>query len=293
MTEMITTTADQVKQELSAKRKTVVADQSVCCQRTLHEWSAPSDENAVWLTYAASYFMNTHGLKWAVDPMRLQSRLPEASAITLGQEMQGLSFVLLTHNHADHLDTGFWSLLADFDCHWIVPDHMLDLFLAVPKMSGCRYTVAVAEKEIVVPDARILPFASWHSSHVPGSGFLTIPETGYRVQTDNGDFLFPGDIRIYDSSFLARFKGVSTVFAHVFLGRTAALMSTPPLLNDFVAFYRACQPQKILLTHLYELARDPSDCWRFEHAEVIKAIFASVAPEIEVVSPSWYERILV
>lgn len=283
---------DKVQQELRTWRKAMVADYEASWQRTLHEWNVLTDKNAVWLTSAANYLLNTRGLKWAVDPMRLKNRLPEAPAVSVGHALRELSFVLLTHSHADHVDTELWSQLADVDCHWIVPEHMIDLFLGVPGMKRCRYTLAVAEKEVVVPGARILPFASLHGADVPGSGFVNVPEMAYSVQTDGGDFLFPGDIRTYEPTFLSRFAGVSTVFAHVFLGRAAARMSLPPLLEAFVTFYRACQPQKVVLTHLYDVVRGSADCWRIEHARMIEAAFTVVARQIDVVSPPWYERVL-
>lgn len=285
------TTEDRIRQGLEARRRAAVADHDMCWERMISQWNAPHDRNSAWLMYAANYLINTRGLKWAVDPVRLKNRVPEATSCNLGESLQGLAFVLLTHSHADHADRELWTHLVHVNCHWIVPEHMLDLFLDTPGMSRSRYSVAISGREIVLPGVRVLPFDSPHGEYRAARGFVWVPATGYRVQTDSGVFLFPGDVRTYDPTFLERIGNVSTVFAHVFLGRSAALMPTPPLLDEFVAFYLACHPRRIVLSHLYELGRSPADCWRMEHARMIKHAFASGDRSIAVNTPSWHERV--
>lgn len=103
-------------------------------------------------------------------------------------------------------------------------------------------------------------------------------------------YLFPGDIRTYDPSCLEPFADVSAVFAHVFLGRSAALISTPPLLEEFVDFYLSCHPKKVVLSRLYELGRDPEDCWLSSHAQAVAKAFRAADSNVEIVAPEWYEE---
>ncbi len=189
------------------------------------------------------------------------------------------------------MDRELWSQLARVNCQWIVPEHMLELFLGTPEMNRSRYTVAVSGRETALPGVRVMPFDSPHGEHIAGRGFVNVPATGYLVQTGSGVFLFPGDVRTYEPTFLERFRNVSAVFAHVFLGRSAALMPIPPLLDAFVAFYLACHPERIVLSHLEEFGRDPPDCWRMEHARMIEHAFASADGNVAVTTPSWYERV--
>ena len=119
-----------------------------------------------------------------------------------------------------------------------------------------------------VASATITPFAAPHYEHLSTGGINHVQETGYLVTTPGGSYLLPGDIRTYDTATLAPFADVTAIFAHVFLGRSAALAWNPPLLDAFVDFTLSCHPQKVLLTHLYEFGREPEDCWRTWHAKI-------------------------
>ena len=63
-------------------------------------------------------------------------------------------------------------------------------------------------------------------------------------------------------------------------------------LNEFVDFYLSCQPKKIVLAHLYELARDPEDCWLRAHAEHVAQALAAANTGLEIVIPEWYEEVI-
>ena len=283
--------ASAVQREMSLQREAIVADHDANWRRMVSEWNGQLSGHAFWLMYSANYLFNSHGLKWAVDPVRLHNRIPEAPAVDASSDLQALSFVLLTHAHIDHCDTELWSQLAPSQCHWIVPEHMVDLFLGTEGMRRSRYSLARPGRELVLPGIRIMPFAAPHGEFNAAGDFCDVPETGYMVEAGGSTYLLPGDVRTYDPLFLTRFTGASAVFAHVFLGRSAALNPTPPLLDDAIAFFRACRPSTIVLSHLYELIREPEDCWRFEHAKLMEQVFSSADTGITVITPSWYERI--
>jgi len=284
-------TASAIQREISLKREAMVTDHGADWDRMVSEWSSHLSGHAFWLMYSANYLFNSHGLKWAVDPVRLRNRIPEAPAVDASGDLQALSFVLLTHAHIDHCDTELWSQLAPSRCHWIVPEHMLDLFLGTEGMRRSRYSLALPGRELVLPGIRIMPFAAPHGEFNAVGDFCDMPETGYMVEVGGSTYLLPGDVRTYDPLFLTRFTGASVVFAHVFLGRSAALDPTPPLLHDAIAFFLACRPRAIVLSHLYELIRQPEDCWRLEHAKLMEHVFASADVDMAVMSPSWYERV--
>merc|ERR1711964_872068 len=87
------------KADISAKRRHIVAAYEELWNRFITRWRGSRDEDAVWLTCSASYMLNTRGLKWAVDPYLLSTRLPEVPAHDVRDEYGDLSFVLLTHAH--------------------------------------------------------------------------------------------------------------------------------------------------------------------------------------------------
>ena len=128
----------------------------------IREWSEPHTDDAAWLTYSANYLFNTHGLKWAVDPVLLSNRMPEVPLLDVTQDLADLDFVLLSHTHCDHRDVTLLSQLQNSRCHWIVPEHMPDCFANEVTVSDSAYSVAIPGKEIAVSGVRIVPFEAPH-----------------------------------------------------------------------------------------------------------------------------------
>jgi hypothetical protein len=276
--------------DIQAKRKELVADHPNRWGRMIRGWCAPRTDDAVWLMNSANYLFNTGGLKWAVDPVLLSNRIPEAPVLDVTPDLADLDFILLSHAHVDHSDIVLWSQLQNSRCHWIVPDHMTDFFTREVSVSDSAYSVATPGKEIEMSGARIVPFESPHYERLETGGTNHVDSTGYLVEVAGASYLFPGDIRTYDSLCLKPFTGVSAVFAHVFLGRSSALMNDPPLLEAFVDFYLSCHPKKIVLSHLYELGRDPENCWLSSHAQAVAKAFIAADSDVEIVIPEWYEE---
>jgi len=278
--------------DILAKREELVSDYPARWRRMIREWSAPRCNDAVWLTYSASYLFNTRGLKWAVDPVRLSNRVPEAQVVDAGRDLKDLDLVLLTHAHADHVDTVLWSQLEESDCHWIVPEHMVELFTRRTSSSDPKYSVAVPGERIAVAGVGITPFESPHYELTASGEINHVESTGYFVETAGGSYLLPGDIRTYDPTCLQPFANVSTVMAHVFLGRSCALLPDPPLLETFVDFFLSCHPTQIVLSHLYELGRGPEDCWLASHAQAVAKAFKAADSGLDVMIPEWCEETL-
>ena len=278
------------QRKISAKREAIVSDYAKRWSGMIREWRAPRRNDAVWLTYSANYLFNTRGLKWTVDPALLSNRVPEAQMLDTSQDLNDLDFVLLTHAHIDHIDVVLWTQLKESNCHWIVPEHMVEFFTDEASMRDSRYSVAVPGKEIAVAGARITPFGAPHYERCATGEINQVDSIGYFAETAGGSYLLPGDIRTYDPVCIEPFADVSAVFAHVFLGRSAALERDPPLLNAFVDFYLSCRPKKIVLSHLHELGREPEDCWLTSHARTLAKAFTAVDSKIKVAIPEWYEE---
>lgn len=281
------------QREISARREAVVSTYAESWIGMIRAWRVPRGDDAVWLMYAANYLFNTRGLKWAVDPVLLSNRVPEAHVPDAGQDLSDLDFVLLTHAHIDHADVGLWGQLRESCCHWIVPEHMVAFFTDRASMGGSRYSVAVPGRKITVEGACIIPFASPHYERSATGKTSGVDSTGYLVATDNGgSYLFPGDVRTYDSGCLELLAEVSAVFAHVFLGRSSALEPSPPLLAAFIDFFLSCRPEKIILSHLYELGREPEDCWLNSHARAVARAFTEADSDVAVAIPEWYREMI-
>jgi len=276
--------------DIFTKRQKLVLDYPSHWRRMIREWRAPRTNDAVWLVYSANYLFNTGGLKWTVDPVLLSNRIPEAPVLDVTPDLKGLDFVLLSHAHIDHMDVVLWSQLEDSRCHWIVPDHMADLFANEVSVSDSSYSTAIPGKEIAVSGVRIVPFEAPHYERLETGEVNHVDSTGYLVETKDASYLLPGDVRTYDPLCLKPFADVSAVFAHVFLGRSSAVVHDPPLLERFVDFYLSCRPKKIVLSHLYELGRDAEDCWLASHARALAKAFTAADSKVEIVIPEWYEE---
>jgi len=77
------------------------------------EWRLPGGEDRAWLMYSANYLLRIGDVRCAIDPLRLKNRLPQAPEMDIASDLQALSFGLLTHRHADHLDLGLLYRLRD------------------------------------------------------------------------------------------------------------------------------------------------------------------------------------
>ena len=254
----------------------------------IEEWRAPHSRHAVWLMYAGNYLFDTGGVRWTVDPVLLDNKVPEAPALDLRQDLAPLRFVLLTHGHSDHVDVRLWIQLSSLDCHWVVPDHMVLRFVKATSLPRARFSVAEPGREIEVDGVRILPFSSPHYEQPALGEARGVPETGYLVEVDACRYLLPGDIRTYDLGATPAFGPVTALFAHVFLGRSAAFSARPPLLDAFARFCVALQPKRVLLTHLYEVSREAADCWGEAHAQMAREAIGRLDGGPEVHIPGWY-----
>ncbi len=272
------------------KRQKLVSAYPILWNKMIREWRAPRTDDAVWLMYSANYLFNTGGKKWAVDPVLLSNRIPESQVLDVNQDLADLDFIILSHAHRDHTDVELWIQLERSRCHWIVPEHMVDFFTNAISIDSASYSIAVPGKEITVAGVHIVPFEAPHYELLKSGERNHVDSTGYFIETANASYLFPCDIRTYDPSCLEKFKDVSAVFAHVFLGRSAAAVCNPPLLNSFVDFYLSCHPKMIVLSHLYELGRDPEDCWLSSHGRLAAKAIHAANNKTKIAIPEWFKE---
>src|SRR5699024_1964538 len=93
--------------------------------QTMTEQWAKQGADAIWLTYSANYLVRTGDIRWAIDPMRITKRVPEAGAVSY-DSFKNASFIVMTHNHGDHVDVDLLGELAQMQhLKWVVPEHML------------------------------------------------------------------------------------------------------------------------------------------------------------------------
>jgi hypothetical protein len=130
-------------------------------------------------------------------------------------------------------------------------------------------------------DITITAFEGLHwEPPAPGSGLPPhgVPSVGYLVEFNGKRWLFPGDIRCYDPRLLPDFGALQGLFAHLWLGRRAALREVPPLVEAFCTFYANIPVARIVITHLEELGREAEDYWDVRHYTLVTSHLQQLAP---------------
>jgi L-ascorbate metabolism protein UlaG (beta-lactamase superfamily) len=284
--------------QIASTRAKLVSRYPAIWSSMIDMWNASGEGDFAWLMYSSNYLFRTGGVRWAIDPMTLNNRVSEAPVIDIARDLQGLSVVLLTHEHADHLDLNLLRRLREFCLHWVIPQELLGFALEEGLLQRDCIIVPTPFEPIDLCGLRITPFPGFHwdlSSFPakPGNLARGVPSTGYLVEMAQKRWLFPGDTRTYDARMVRGFGPVDAVFAHLWLGRGCALMASPPLLDAFNRFFVAMQPRKIVITHLEEFGRSVEDYWTRGHAKLVSRSLRQLAPLIDVVVPHLGEAILI
>lgn len=246
--------------------------------RLIGEWQSAA-RDSVWLMYSASYLLITAGVRWAVDPVSLLNRTGGGGELDFARDLAGLELVVLTHAHSDHLDFPLLTAIRDMPLTWIIPDFLREKVVQETGLPTERILTPQAGIPIIIGGLRLTPFNSLHI-HPKGG----LPEIGFLAEFNRRRWLFPGDIRTYDATQLPDFGRLDGVFAHLWLGKSAALIDPPPRLEEFCRFYASFRPGQILITHLDELGRELEDFWTLEHYQQAAGRLKQIAPEIRVSS---------
>jgi L-ascorbate metabolism protein UlaG (beta-lactamase superfamily) len=277
------------QQQINRKRKEAVALYPELWSKMVAEWNSPGSEDRAWLLYSANYLFRTGGVRWAIDPMTLKKRVPEAAAVDVAGDLGRLSFVLLTHRHQDHLDVDLLRALGPLPIQWVVPEFLLTQVLAQVEIPVQRILVPRPSEPIELSGVRILPFNGLHLEWKvdPETGDVSgiprgVPAFGYWIEFGGKRWLFPGDTRTYAVDRLPQFEPVEGVFAHLWLGREAGLLPDPPLLSEFCRFCVALRPARVVVTHLEEFGRRAADYWDIEHFRKVATHFHQISPDLPV-----------
>lgn len=245
--------------------------------------------DCMFLMSHASYLFKTGGKIWAVD-LRLDEDMHLQADSTIKWDLQQLRYAILTHLHPDHYDPALIEKLSGIDCTWIAPDFMSDgqkahLLRCFPK---CIFVKA--GDQISIDDMQIQVFASPHSDTYEGK-IYSVPEYGYAVVLPGHRMLFPGDVRQYETGADVDLPDAE-LFAHIWLGRKAALNYSPHMVDLFCDYYLSMKPRRVFLGHLYDLHRSSESMWTEEHALVVKKRMQDMDPTVPVLIPRQGQKIL-
>ena len=268
---------------IDKRRDEMIARYPEVWKNIIAGWNASDSDDLGWLMYSANYLFRTHNVRWAIDPLTLNSRVPGATGVDITHDLKNLDFVLLTHRHGDHLDIDLLRALRHLSIQWVVPEAILPIVRDDSGIPIQQILIPKPAQPIELLGLRIIPFKGLHyekSAH--GATLKDVPTTAYLVECDGKRWLFPGDTRNYDPVSMPDFGEVDVLFAHLWLGNGMALHPHPPLLNEFCNFCLSFHPHRIILTHLEEWGRRAPDFWGLERAGQVVSILCKQAPNVPI-----------
>jgi L-ascorbate metabolism protein UlaG (beta-lactamase superfamily) len=281
---MLNTTTDlfaDKQAQIALRRKELCAQYPSLWSALISAWRADDIKDAAWLTYSANYLLRTGGTRWAIDPLALYWRVPEAPRVDVENDLDGLSFVLLTHDHRDHLDLNLIRLLREKPIHWVIPSFLQEKVIAETGLAVEKIITPRVMNPIQLDGVTILPFEGQHIITYANGSCKGIPELGYLAECNGKRWLFPGDTRVYDISRFPKFGVVDLLFAHLWLGHGSAQVRTNGYMDAFCQFVADLRPKKAAITHLQEFARDANNYIDDEHAQTALEMLKERYPEID------------
>jgi L-ascorbate metabolism protein UlaG (beta-lactamase superfamily) len=268
--------------EIARRRVEICIRYPALWSKMIAQWKRPGSEDRAWLMYSANYLFRTNNVRWALDPLTLRWRLKDAPQVNALRDLKSLSFVLLTHRHEDHLDLDLLFELQHLPVTWVIPEFLLSEVVQHACLPREKILIPSPLVPIELNGVRILPFDGLHWESSPDGARRGVPAMGYLIECKGKRWLFPGDTRSYYSPQLPRFENVDVAFAHLWLGRGAALANQPPLLEAFCQFFLDLGVHRVVLTHLHELGRDADDYWDDGHVQLVDSRFREMSVNLQV-----------
>jgi L-ascorbate metabolism protein UlaG (beta-lactamase superfamily) len=262
--------------------ESVIAVYTTLWDELISEWLLPQQHDRAWLIYSANYLFHTAGVRWVMDPVTLHHRLPSAPEVDIST-LCNLDYIVLTHEHKDHLDLDLLFRLKDYPARWVVPLHLRGQLQSLEVPDG-KMIITEPGKTLDLGSLALTAFNGLHweySSNYP-DGRHGVPATGYLLEFNQRRWLIPGDTRTYESARLPAFGKVDGLIAHLWLGRGQALHDDPSMLEAFCQFHQALQAGRIVITHLNEWGRPSTDRWDERHALAALNWFKDQVPGLPV-----------
>ncbi len=258
------------------QRKKAIEQYPKLWDRVISEWKS-SQEDCFWLTYSANYLLHSAGVKWAIDPYSLFTRVGGGEQPAFSDDLSPLQLVVLTHSHSDHVDLNLIAAIKDLPIHWVIPEFLLAKINAVVDLPPERIIVPMPGITLRIDNLILTPFEGLHIHGEHG-----VPAMGYLAEFSNKRWLFPGDTRTYDFSKLPEFGELDGVVGHLWLGKAEALEKRPSQLESFYHFFSQFKTKQLIITHLFEYGREPNELWDLHHFQWVKSRLHHNKPEMKI-----------
>ena len=226
--------------------------------------------------------LSMDGVPWMVDPVLKIPEVWNVCSPHLPRDLQSLSFILYTHDHNDHYHPAFDQALTGLPVVRVVPKCMCGIYQEIGD------TVYVSPGDCITLDGfRITVLPGIHKDP-EGKG----PEAvQYLVEKDDRKLYFSGDVRNPDPTLVPDIGTVDCLFAHVFLGKSAAKKYPwPEWLEQVCTCIAATPAKRIFLGHLYEMMSESERLYTYMSAGAIMDGLTALCPLSDVVIPQLGRR---
>lgn len=229
-----------------------------------------------WLAGPTSYVFSLKNVRFAVDLQIRREEDIEKLKTQLVSDTDKLSFILITHEHGDHMCVSLMNALKDTDIKWYIPFGAREDYIEKSEIKRENIVWVNPGDYWQIGNIKFSAFYSPHAK--PGNEkFL---QCGYEISTPDKKILITGDVRDYEYSGYPDFEKVDICFSHLWAGNDSMNPENyMPLLNDFVNFNAKLKAKKYYLCHLYELGRKDINLWDYSHAGLATKMFYSIIPE--------------
>lgn len=255
-------------------------------RKTFAEMSL-SRQNRIWLAGPTSYLFSLDGQKFAVDLQIRREKDLRRIAASLHADTAPISFILITHPHADHMCLPLMKLLRDTPIRWYIPADIPDSMFWEAELRAENVTRVHHGDVIREGDVTIQVFNSCHVR--PGKA--PYPQCGYKIVSPSGSVLMPVDVRNYQFRDYPDFGRVDLCISHVWAGDDALHPENYlPMLKQFAQFSAQFASKRYFLCHLYEIGRTGEFMWHHGHADIAAQHIRMLLPDSTVDIPRlWTE----
>jgi len=251
--------------------------------KVFSEYKKREYDNRVWFVGPTSYVFSLSGVRFAVDLQVRRACDFEKISAGLSKDTSELLFVLITHQHDDHMCISLMRALKDMPIVWYIPKGTHEHLIGMTELPEEKIVRVSSGDTFKIGDISVKAFESTHERPGEKPVFLQL---GYEIESPKGRLLLPADVRNYDNSLYPDFSETDICFSHLWAGDDAVNAEKyMPRLEAFAEFYSRFGAKKYFLCHLYEIARDFGHMWRYSHAGLAMELFLEKSPTSEVLIP--------
>lgn len=250
--------------------------------KVFREHRDSKNENRMWLAGPTSYLFNFGGEKFAIDPQVRRQKDRDVLLPTLVNEMAAVKFVLITHDHDDHMCVPLMKALKDTPIVWYLPCGARRDLVEASEIKEENTVYVSAGDAFKIGKLAVKAYYTPHGK--PGGKFPD--QRGYEIIAPSGTVFVPGDVRDYDYRGYGGLGDIELCLSHLWAGNNSIDESEyAPIMEEYADFTAEFKANRHFLCHLYEIGRKEEFLWHDGHADRAATLLKERLPETEIYVP--------